>query len=112
MIGTCTPRQRREAMDRVLEEHFRSEAEGDVPGILATYTPDLAHDVVGEALGTLRDQHAIGEQYAHLFSNVKGEAFGVKHRLYGDTNSSLGPSWSSSSRATLCVRFSLKPQSC
>jgi hypothetical protein len=54
-------------------------------GTLATYTPDIVHDVVGDPLGTLREQPAIGERYAHLFSNVKGEAFAVKHRLYGDS---------------------------
>jgi len=74
----------REAMDRMLEEHFRQEAEGDVAGTLATYTEDIVHDVVGDPMGTLRDQHAIGERYAHLFSNVKGEDFAAKHRLYGD----------------------------
>ncbi len=26
----------------------------------------------------------IGERYAHLFNNVKGEDFAVKHRLYGE----------------------------
>jgi predicted ester cyclase len=74
----------REAMDRMLEEHFRREAEGDVAGTLATYTSDIVHDVVGDPLGTLDEHYAIGERYAHLFSNVKGEAFAVKHRLYGD----------------------------
>jgi ketosteroid isomerase-like protein len=74
----------REAMDRLLEEHFRYEAEGDVAGTLATYTDDIEHDVVGDPLGTLRDRQAIGDRYAHLFHNVKGEGFAVKHRLYGD----------------------------
>ena len=74
----------REAIDRMLEEHFRSEAEGDVPGTLATYTAEVEHDVVGDPMGTLHDQQAIGERYAVLFSNVRGEAFAVKHRLYGD----------------------------
>jgi steroid delta-isomerase-like uncharacterized protein len=83
-MNTTTPSMSREAIDRMLEEHFQSEAAGDVEGTLATYTPDIVHDVVGDPLGTLRDQHAIGERYAHLFSNVKGEAFAVKHRLYGD----------------------------
>ena len=71
-------------MDRMLEEHFRQEAAGDVEGTLATYTEDIVHDVVGDPMGTLREQHAIGERYAHLFSNVKGEGFAVKHRLYGE----------------------------
>jgi steroid delta-isomerase-like uncharacterized protein len=71
-------------MDRMLEEHFRREAEGDVAGTLATYTEDVVHDVVGDPMGLLRDHQAIGERYAHLFSNVKAEGVAVKHRLYGD----------------------------
>ena len=83
-MSTTTPSMSRDAMDRMLEEHFRQEAEGDVAGTLATYTDDVVHDVVGDPMGTLRDQQAIGERYAHLFSNVKGEGFAPKHRLYGD----------------------------
>jgi predicted ester cyclase len=83
-MSTTTVSMSREAIDRMLEEHFRREAEGDVAGTLATYTADIEHDVVGDPSGTLRDQQAIGDRYAHLFSNVKGEGFAVKHRLYGD----------------------------
>ncbi len=74
----------REAMDRMLAEHFRQEAEGDVAGTLATYADEVVHDVVGDPMGVLRDREAIGERYAQLFSNVKGEDSRVKHRLYGD----------------------------
>jgi predicted ester cyclase len=83
-MSTTTVSMSRDAMDRMLEEHFRREAEGDVAGTLATYTADIEHDVVGDPAGTLRDQQAIGDRYAYLFSNVKGEGFAVKHRLYGD----------------------------
>ena len=83
-MSTTSPSMSRVAMDAMLEEHFRQEAEGDVAGTLATYTDDVIHDVVGDPLGTLHDRTAIGERYAQLFSNVRGEASAVKHRLYGD----------------------------
>ena len=82
-MSSTTTSMSREAIDRMLDEHFRQEAEGDVDGTLATYTEDVIHDVVGDPMGTLHDRDAIGQRYAHLFSNVKG-AFAVKHRLYGD----------------------------
>jgi ketosteroid isomerase-like protein len=84
MSSSTTNSMSREAIDRMLEEHFRQEARGDVAGTLATYTEDVVHDVVGDPLGTLHDRESIGERYAHLFSNVKGEGSAIKHRLYGD----------------------------
>jgi steroid delta-isomerase-like uncharacterized protein len=83
-MSSTTSSMSRKDMDRMLEEHFRQEAEGDVAGTLATYTEDVIHDVVGDPRGTLHDREAIGERYAQLFSNVKGEGSAVKHRLYGD----------------------------
>jgi hypothetical protein len=83
-MSSTTTSMSREAMDRMLEEHSRQEAEGDVAGTLATYAEDVIHDVVGDPLGILHNRAAIGERYAQLFSNVKGEGSAVKHRLYGD----------------------------
>lgn len=73
-----------EAMDRIIEEHFRQEAEGDVEGTLKTLTDDVIHDVVGDPAGELHGPAAVAQRYGHLFSNVKGERADVKHRLYGD----------------------------
>lgn len=74
----------REAMDRVIEDHFRREAEGDVEGTLLTFTDDVVHDVVGDPAGELHGPAAAGQRYGHLFSNVKGEHAEVKYRLYGE----------------------------
>ena len=84
MSSRTTTSMSREAIDRMLEEHFRQEAAGDVAGTLATYADDIVHDVVGDPMGVLLDRHAIGERYAHLFSNLKAEEVAVKHRLCGD----------------------------
>jgi steroid delta-isomerase-like uncharacterized protein len=73
-----------EAIDRLIERHFREEAEGDVAGTLTTFTDDVVHDVVGDPTGELHGPAAVGERYGHLFANVKGERADVLHRLYGE----------------------------
>ena len=74
----------REAIDRIIEDHFRREADGDVEGTLKTFTDDVVHDVVGDPAGELHGPAAVGQRYGHLFSNVKGERADVTHRLYGE----------------------------
>src|SRR6185312_11149673 len=80
MTGTVS----REEIGRLLADHFRHEAEGDVAGTLATFTDDVVHDVVGDPLGVLHGPAAVGERYGYLFANVRGEDGDVKHRLYGE----------------------------
>ena len=74
----------REAIDRIIEDHFRRKADGDVEGTLKTFTDDVVHDVVGDPPGELHGRGAVGQRYGHLFSNVIGEHADVKHRLYGE----------------------------
>jgi uncharacterized protein len=81
---TTTTGLSREAIDRIIEDHFRREADGDVKGTLKTFTDDVVHDVVGDPGGELHGPGAVGRRYGHLFSNVKGERADVKHRLYGE----------------------------
>lgn len=81
---TATVSLTREAIDRILQDHFQQEADGDVEGTLQTLTDDVVHDVVGDPAGELHGPAAVGQRYGHLFSNVKGEHADVKHRLYGD----------------------------
>ncbi len=81
---TTTTSLTREAIDHILEDHFRREADGDVEGTLTTLTQDVVHDVVGDPAGVLHGRAQVGQRYGHLFSNVKGERTDVKHRLYGE----------------------------
>ena len=74
----------REAIDHILDDHFRREAEGDVEGTLTTLTEDVLHDVVGDPAGELHGPAAVRQRYGQLFSNVKGEHADVNHRLYGE----------------------------
>jgi steroid delta-isomerase-like uncharacterized protein len=84
MAVTATSSLTKEAIDRVIEDHFRREAEGDVEGTLKTLTDDVVHDVVGDPAGELHGPGAVRHRYGHLFGNVKGERADVKHRLYGE----------------------------
>jgi uncharacterized protein len=84
MAVTTTTSLTREAIDHIIDEHFRQEAEGDVEGTLKTLTGDVVHDVVGDPAGELHGPAAVAQRYGHLFSNVKGERADVKHRLYGE----------------------------
>ena len=49
-----------EAIDRLIERHFREEAEGDVAGTLTTFTDDVVHDVGGDPTGELHGPAAVG----------------------------------------------------
>ena len=84
MAVTATTSLSREAIDHIIEDHFRREADGDVEGTLKTLTSDVVHDVVGDPAGELHGPGAVSQRYGHLFSNVKGERADVKHRLYGE----------------------------
>jgi SnoaL-like domain len=81
---TTTTGLSREAIDHIIEDHFRREADGDVEGTLKTFTGDVVHDVVGDPGGVLHGPGPVGQRYGHLFTNVKGESADVKHRLYGE----------------------------
>jgi uncharacterized protein len=83
-MATTSTKLTPEAIDSILDTHFRQEAEGDVEGTLATFTDDVEHDVVGDPSGVLHGPGAVGHRYGHLFANVKGEKAAVLHRLYGD----------------------------
>lgn len=84
-MTTTEPALSREAIDAILDDHFRREAEGDVEGTLATFTDDVIHDVVGDPTGELHGPAAVGIRYGHLFGNVRGERTTPKHRLYGES---------------------------
>jgi steroid delta-isomerase-like uncharacterized protein len=73
-----------EEIDRILDEHFRQEAAGDVEGTLKTFTDDVVHDVVGDPAGVLHGPNAVGQRYGHLFANVRGERTQTLHRLHGE----------------------------
>lgn len=71
-------------MDRMVDEHFRFEAEDDVDGVLATLTDDATHHLVGSPHGELSGITAIRDFYVELFADVAGEDVRPIARRYGD----------------------------
>jgi len=74
----------REAMDKIVNDHFMYEATADLEGVLGTYAEDPVHQVVGGPDGMLRGKAAIRGFYERLFPALKGERAEPVMRLYGD----------------------------
>lgn len=70
-------------MDRVLDEHYKFEANDDVDGVVSTLTEDVIHDVVGFPSGPVQGRDAARAFYQHLFADVSGERTEPMRRLYG-----------------------------
>jgi ketosteroid isomerase-like protein len=74
----------REQIDRMIDEHFRYEAEDNIEGVVATLTHDAEHHVVPSPVGVLREPAKIRAYYEMLFGDVKGESVTPVRRLYGE----------------------------
>lgn len=73
----------REQFDRMIDRHFRFEAEDDVEGVLSTMAQDVEHDVVGSPAGPLRGRQQARGFYDALFADLKGEKVTTVRRYYG-----------------------------
>jgi predicted ester cyclase len=74
----------RAQMDRVLDEHFRHEADDDVEGVLATLADDAEHDVVGWPAGPTRGRDAARAFYTATFADLADGRVETLRRLYGE----------------------------
>ena len=74
----------RKDMDRLINEHFEMEAKADIDGILATFTDDIEHDVVGMPGGPLRGKAAARAFYEVLTRELPATDAIPRHRYYGD----------------------------
>jgi predicted ester cyclase len=73
----------KEQFDRVIDRHFRFEAEDDVEGVLSTMVPDVEHDVVGSPTGPLHGTQQARAFYDALFADLCGEKVTSLRRYYG-----------------------------
>jgi uncharacterized protein (TIGR02246 family) len=71
----------REAVDRLIDEHFRAEEAEDVDAIAATFTEDAEHD--GDATMRLVGRAQIAGFYRDLYRVVGQHRFHTVRRLYG-----------------------------
>ena len=73
----------KEQFDRVIDRHFRFEAEDDVDGVLSTMVADVEHDVVGSPSGPLHGTQQARAFYDALFADLAGERVTTIRRFYG-----------------------------
>jgi steroid delta-isomerase-like uncharacterized protein len=72
-------------MDRLIDVHFNAETQANIPTIVATFTEDVEHDLVGATPGdALHGKDAAGAFYTRLLQNLVIERFTTVHRLYGN----------------------------
>ena len=71
-------------MDRKIDEHFGFEARDDVEGVLATFSPDAEHDIVGWPSGPTRGREGARPFYETLFADLSESKVECLRRLHGD----------------------------
>jgi predicted ester cyclase len=74
----------REAVDRLIDTHFRHEATDDVEGVVSSLAPGAEHHVVPSPYGITTDRDTIRAFYTALFRDLRGEGVTPVRRLYGD----------------------------
>ncbi|HXG31547.1 MAG TPA: hypothetical protein VNK81_07870 [Thermodesulfobacteriota bacterium] len=74
----------REALDKLVNDHFMYKATDDVEGVLQTLMEGAGHELVGGSYGPLLGKAAIGRFYEHLFPCLKDGRVEPVMRLYGD----------------------------
>ena len=79
----------KERFDRMIDRHFRFEAEDDVEGVLSTMVPEVEHDVVGSPTGPLHGrQQARGPSWDYP---VGQEEAGKLHKVEVVASSGSAP---------------------
>ena len=81
MSGDMATELDRDAVDRLIDEHFRAEEAEDVDAIAATFTEDAEHD--GDTTMLLHGREAIAGFYRNLYGVVSQHRFTTVRRLYG-----------------------------
>ena len=78
---SLTPRE----MDRMIDEHFKYEANDDVEGVLSTLTDNgLCHDIVGWPAGPSNDKVGARALYEKMYADLDEGRVETVKRLYGD----------------------------
>jgi steroid delta-isomerase-like uncharacterized protein len=73
-----------EEMDRLIEAHLTAEKAGDTDGMIADYTEDVEHDVVGSPQGPLHGKAAAKGFYEHLVRDIATETMIPVRSYYGE----------------------------
>lgn len=74
-----------EEMDRILDEHFRYEANDDLDGVMSSLADGhVRHEAIPSPVGELTDRKQIRDYYAMLYACSRGDKVTRIRRLYGD----------------------------
>ena len=73
----------REQMDALVDGHYRAEEAGDLEAIVAGFTPDAEHDVVGRPGDALHGGDEIEGFYGALLAELRIDRFEPVRRWYG-----------------------------
>jgi hypothetical protein len=73
-----------QAMDRMIDEHFRFELADDVEGVLSTLAPDATHDIVGWPTGPTHGRDAARDFYETMYADISDGKVETIRRLYGE----------------------------
>jgi len=71
-------------MDRMLDDHFRHEATGDIDAVLSTLSADATHDIVGWPTGPTKGRENARPFYQALFNDLEESSAICVKRVYGD----------------------------
>src|SRR5215471_11262900 len=77
--GSLTPAE----MDKIIDAHFEAEQRGDVAAILATFSDDIRHEVLGAGLGQLEGKDAVGAFYEQLSQDLTIDSYTTIRRIHG-----------------------------
>src|SRR4051794_25027860 len=76
----------KDQMDAVVDGHYRAEESGDLAAIVAGFTTDAEHDVVGRPGNALHGGDEIAGFYAHLLDELEIARFEPVRRWYGESH--------------------------
>ena len=76
----------KDQMDALVDGHYRAEEIGDLEAIVAGFTPDAEHDVVGRPGHALHGGDAIKGFYGALLGELRIDRFEPVRRWHGESH--------------------------
>lgn len=70
-------------IDTLIDEHFAAEVRGDLPSLLATFTDDVEHDVVGDG-EPRHGRDEVSAFYRRLLGDLTLDRIDTVRRYHGD----------------------------
>jgi steroid delta-isomerase-like uncharacterized protein len=70
-------------LDTIIDDHFAAEIRGDLPALLATFTDDVEHDVVGDG-EPRHGRDEVAGFYQRLLGDLTLERIDSVRRYHGD----------------------------